>query len=278
MERISVLNGNVELSVQVAGEGPSVLLLHGWPDTGDLWDNVAPRLVEAGYQVVVPDLRGCGLSSKPADTQSYQMANLVGDVACIIDAVGAERVTLVGHDWGAALAWAVATVLRERVEKLVVLSVGHPTAFRTAGLEQQVRSWYMLLFANDGLGEAFLRQNDYEALRRWTGHPRVEEVITELERDGQMSAHLRWYRANVPMDSFFRDPPVLPATVAPTLGIWSSGDFALTERQMRNSKNYCANGFTYVRLEGFGHWIPLEAPGELTREILNFLRPTALSS
>jgi pimeloyl-ACP methyl ester carboxylesterase len=278
MERISVLNGNVELSVQVAGEGPTVLLLHGWPDTGALWENVAPRLVEAGYQVVVPDLRGCGLSSKPADTSSYQMANLVRDVVCIMDAVGAERVTLVGHDWGAALAWAVATVLPERVDKLVVLSVGHPTAFRSAGIEQQVRSWYMLLFANDGLGEAFLRQNDYEALRRWTGHPRAQEVIAELERDGQMSAHLRWYRANVPMDSFFRDPPALPAVQAPTLGIWSSGDFALTERQMKDSEKFCANGFTYVRLEGFGHWIPLEAPGEVTREILNFLRPTPPSS
>jgi pimeloyl-ACP methyl ester carboxylesterase len=131
----------------------------------------------------------------------------------------------------------------------------------------------MLLFANDGLGEAFLRKNDYEALRHWTGHPRAEEVIAELERDGQMSAHLRWYRANAPMDSFLVDPPVLAPIAAPTLGIWSSGDFALTEHQMKNSANYCAGGFTYVRFEGFGHWIPLEAPGELTREILSFLRP-----
>ncbi len=273
VERISILNGNVELSVQVAGEGPTLLLLHGWPDTGALWENVAPRLVEAGYQVVVPDLRGCGLSSKPADTQSYQMSQLVGDVVCILDAVGADRATLIGHDWGAALAWVAAAALPERVERLVVLSVGHPTAFRSAGLEQQARSWYMLLFANDGLGEAFLRKNDYEALRHWTGHPRAEEVIAELERDGQMSAHLRWYRANAPMDSFLVDPPVLAPIAAPTLGIWSSGDFALTEHQMKNSANYCASGFTYVRFEGFGHWIPLEAPGELTREILSFLRP-----
>ena len=278
VERISVLNGNVELYVQVAGEGPTLLLLHGWPDTGALWDHMAPRLIEAGYRVVVPDLRGCGLSSKPFDTESYQMAHLVSDVRCIIDAVEAPRVTVIGHDWGAALAWAVATVLPDRVESLVVLSVGHPTAFRSAGIEQQVKSWYMLLFANDGLGEAFLRQNDHEALRHWIGHPRADEIVEELERDGQLSAHLRWYRANVPMDSFLVDPPVLPATEAPTLGIWSSGDFALTEHQMKNSANYCANGFTYVRLEGFGHWLPLEASGELTREILNFLRPAGPTS
>lgn len=149
--------------------------------------------------------------------------------------------------------------------------MGHPTAFRGAGIEQQARNWYTMLFAHEALGEPFLRKNDYEALRRWTGHPRSSEVISELERDGQMTAQLLWYRANLPLDSFLVDPPVLPPIQASTLGIWSSGDFALTERQMANSADYCANSFTYVRLEGFGHWLPLEAPRELSREILNFL-------
>jgi pimeloyl-ACP methyl ester carboxylesterase len=272
MKQLTAYNGEVELSVRVTGEGPTLLLLHGWPDTGELWSEVVPDLVAGGYRVAVADLRGCGLSSKPVETSSYQMHHLVTDVRCIIDALDVERVTLIGHDWGAALAWAATSHLVDRVETLVALSVGHPTAFYGAGIAQQMRSWYMLLFSQEGLGEAFLRKNDYEAIRRWTGHPRAEATIAELERDSQMSAHLRWYRANVPMDSFVVDPPVLSPVQAPVLGVWSSGDFALTERQMTRSQDFCVHGFTYVRLDGVGHWIPLEAPHELSREILKFLR------
>jgi pimeloyl-ACP methyl ester carboxylesterase len=271
MQRQTVSNGEVELSYEVTGEGPTLLLLHGWPDTGALWNDVVPDLVEAGYRVVVPDLRGCGRSAKPAETASYQMHHLVGDVQCIVDAVGAERVTLVGHDWGAALAWTVAAYLPERVEALVVISVGHANAFYGAGLAQQMKSWYIMLFIQEGLAEAFLRKNDYEFIR--IGHPRSDAVIAELERDGQLSSHLRWYRANIAMDAFVTERPEMASVASPTLGIWSSGDFGLTERQMKESAAYCTGGFTFVRLEGFGHWVPLEAPRELAREILDFLRP-----
>ena len=272
MERVLVHNADVTLSVRVAGEGPTVVLLHGWPDTSALWDDVAGNLLAAGYRVVVPDLRGCGQSSKPTETSQYAMRLLVGDVTCILDAVGADRVTLVGHDWGANLAWVYAAYLPDRVERLVVLSVGHPTSFRSAGLEQQLKSWYTLLFAHEGLGEAFLRKNGYEAMHVWMGHPRVDEVIAELERDGQMTTHLLWYRANIPPEAFVSDPPVLPSILAPTLGIWSSGDLALGERQMTGSSDYCVNGFDFVRFEGLGHWLPLDAPREVSDEILNFLR------
>ena len=272
MERVLVHNGDVTLSVLVAGEGPTVVLLHGWPDTSALWDDVAVELLAAGYRVVVPDLRGCGQSSKPTETSQYAMRLLVGDVTCILDAVGADRATLVGHDWGANLAWVCAAYLPDRVERLVVLSVGHPTSFRSAGLEQQLKSWYTLLFAHEGLGEAFLRKNEYEAMRVWMGHPRVDEVIAELERDGQMTTHLLWYRANIPPEAFVMEPPVLPPILAPTLGIWSSGDLALGERQMTGSSDYCVNGFDFARFEGLGHWLPLDAPREVSDEILNFLR------
>jgi len=271
MERLTVPNGDVRLALTVEGEGPTVMLLHGWPDTSAMWEEVVPTLVAAGLRVAVPDLRGCGRSSKPTTTSQYSMRHLVGDVSAMIDALGVERVSLVGHDWGANLAWASAAFLPERVERLVALSVGHPTSFRSAGLEQQIKSWYTLLFAHEGLGEAFLRKNDYEAMRQWLGHPRVESVIQELERDGQMSAHLLWYRANIPPEAFVADPPILPPILAPTLGIWSSGDRALSERQMANSGQYCANGFEFLRLEGYGHWLPLEAPAVIARSIIDFL-------
>ncbi len=270
VEQLTVVNGDVRLEVFVQGEGPVILLLHGWPDTSIMWDEVTPDLVAAGYRVAVPDLRGCGQSDKPAELTSYAMHHLIGDIANIVEALGVEKFTVVGHDWGAALAWGVALTRPDLVERIVVVSVGHPSSLRTAGLEQQIKSWYMLLFSYEGVGEAFLRKNDYQAMRRWTGHPRVEAVITELERDGQMEAHLKWYRANVAPNAFVVDPPTLPPVSVPVLGIWSSGDFALTERQMTNSASYCASGFEYLRLEGFGHWVPLEAPHELSRAVIDF--------
>jgi pimeloyl-ACP methyl ester carboxylesterase len=271
VEHLSVKNAAVTLSVQVDGEGPTILLLHGWPDTSAVWDQVAPALVENGYRVAVPDLRGCGRSSKPEGTANYAMHLLVSDVNEIIRALGTEKVSLVGHDWGANLAWVTTAYEPSMVERLVAVSVGHPTSFRSAGLEQQIKSWYTLLFAHEGLGEAFLRKNEYEAMRKWLGHPRVEAVIEELERDGQMSAHLQWYRANIPPEAFVARPPVLPPIQAPTLGVWSSGDAALCERQMTDSAAYCAQGFTYSRLEGVGHWIPLEAAPQLVEQIVTFV-------
>lgn len=267
---LTVSSGEVKLHVRLDGQGPTVLLLHGWPDTSVLWAEVAPELLAAGYRVATPDLRGCGRSDKPSDVASYAMHHLVGDVVAIIEALGEEKVTLVGHDWGASLAWVVAAYRPELIERLIVVSVGHPTSFRSAGLEQQIKSWYTLLFFHEGVGEAFLRKNDYEVLRHWTGHPRAEEVIAELERDGQMSAHLGWYRANLPPESFVVDPPILPPIEVPVLGVWSSGDRALSEHQMTNSAPYCAKGFTFVRFEEYGHWLPLEAPRELAREIIRF--------
>ncbi|MHB2027305.1 MAG: alpha/beta fold hydrolase [Acidimicrobiales bacterium] len=275
MAWVRVANDDVTLRVRIEGarDGGAVVLLHGWPDTSTLWDEVAADLLEAGYLVVVPDLRGCGASDKPRDVASYAMAHLVEDVLAVVAALGeygVERVTLVGHDWGASLAWVVASRRPDLVERLVVVSVGHPTAFRSGGLEQQIKSWYTLLFYHEGVGEAFLRKNDYEALRHWSGHPRVEDVIRELERDGQMTTHLLWYRANIGPDAFVTDPPTLAPLRVAVLGLWSSGDFALSERQMTNSALYCEAGFTYQRLEGYGHWIPLEAPHELSRAIIEF--------
>jgi pimeloyl-ACP methyl ester carboxylesterase len=270
VEILEVQSDDVRLHVCVSGAGPTVLLLHGWPDTSALWDDVVPGLVAAGYRVAAPDLRGCGQSDKPDDVEHYAMHHLVGDVANIVAALGGDPVTLVGHDWGANLAWVTAAYRADLVTRLVVVSVGHPTSFRSAGLEQQIKSWYTLLFFHEGVGEAFLRKNDYEAMRHWAGHPRVEQVIEELERDGQMTTHLLWYRANLPPQSFVANPPTLPPVQVPVLGVWSSGDRALSEHQMTNSAAYCEKGFTYVRLEGYGHWLPIEAAKELTDSIIEF--------
>src|ERR1700677_2628484 len=137
VETFEIRNGDVNLHLYLEGEGPTVLLLHGWPDTSALWDDVVPLLAGAGFRVAVPDLRGCGRSDKPSDVEDYRMHHLIGDVVSIIDALGDDKVILVGHDWGAALAWTVATFRADLVERLVVLSVGHPAALYGAGISQQ---------------------------------------------------------------------------------------------------------------------------------------------
>lgn len=262
----------VSLFVHDEGEGEPILLLHGWPDTSAVWDLVSTRLVKKGHRCIVPDQRGCGRSAKPVDTDSYKVGELVGDLVGVMDHYELARCHVVGHDWGANLAWALASFFPERVASLVVMGVGHPTSFRSAGLEQQIRSWYTLLFFHEGVGEAFLRRNDYEAMREWLRHPRTTEIITELERDGQLEAQLRWYRANISPSAFVSEPPTLPVIQPDVLGIWSSDDHALSESQMINSAQYCSGSFTYRRVENVGHWLPIDASQQMADEIDRFVK------
>lgn len=265
----------VGIELDVEGEGPAVMLLHGFPDTGRLWRNQVPALVDAGFQVIVPDLRGFGRSDKPAEVEAYRLPFLAADVLGALDNLGLERTHLVGHDWGAALAWGVAALAADRVDHLAVLSVGHPAALRSAGVEQLHRSWYMLLFQFEGVAERWLSDDGWANLRSWGAHPDVEEIIAQLEANGSLTPALNWYRANVP-PSFWVDPPVtLPPVEAPTLGVWSSRDFALTERQMINSAAHVKGTWRYHRIEGAGHWLLLEVPEEVNRLLLDFLQKEA---
>jgi pimeloyl-ACP methyl ester carboxylesterase len=230
-----------------------------------------PALTRAGFQAIVPDLRGYGRSDKPADVEAYAMRLLVGDVLAVMSDAGAERAHVVGHDWGAAIAWALAAVAGERVDRLIALSVGHPAAFRAGGYEQHQKSWYMLLFQFPGIAEEWLSGNDWTHFRRWSGHPDAEQVIRELESHGSLTPGLNYYRANVPPESYIRPGRELPPIQAPTMGVWSTGDIALTEAQMVNSGARVAGPWRYERLDGPGHWMQLEAPDELNRLLLDFL-------
>jgi pimeloyl-ACP methyl ester carboxylesterase len=263
--------GGVAIRFRDEGEGAPVLLLHGWPDTGALWDPLGERLRASGYRTIIPDLRGCGGSERPRDVEAYAMRALVGDVTALVEHLSLEAVHLVGHDWGSALAWATTLLAPARVRSLTAISVGHPSAFAEAGVEQIARSWYVHLFAQPGVGEALLRWRDHELIRRYMGHPDPEGVIATLGEGGQMATHLLWYQANMRPAAFLAEPLATPPVTAPVLAIWSSADPALSERQMTGSQRHCVGPFSYRRLEGVGHWVPLEAPDELAREVTSFL-------
>ncbi len=149
---MKVDSSGVQLDVQVEGAGEPVVLLHGFPDSKRLWARQVPALVDAGFQVIVPDQRGYGASDKPAEIDAYSIPFLAIDVTSILDALSIERAHVVGHDWGAAVGWATASFAPERVDHLVALSVGHPSSFGSAGMTQREKSWYMLLFQFPGRG------------------------------------------------------------------------------------------------------------------------------
>jgi pimeloyl-ACP methyl ester carboxylesterase len=264
-------NGGVGIEYEVTGAGRPVVLLHGFPDSGRLWRHQVRALADAGFMVIVPDMRGYGTSDKPADVAAYNVLFLVSDIGAVLDHAGVERAHVVGHDWGAAVAWVLASVAPERVDHLVTLSVGHPSSFRSDGYAQHEKSWYMLLFQFDGIAEHWLSDDDWANFRDWGHHPDEAAVIGELEANESLTPGLNWYRANVPPESYIAPPLDLPAVPAPTMGVWSTGDVALTEGQMTRSAGHVAGRWRYERLDGPGHWMQLEAPEEVNRLLLDFL-------
>jgi pimeloyl-ACP methyl ester carboxylesterase len=266
-----VENDGVGIEYEVTGDGPPVVLLHGFPDTGRLWRHQVRALAEAGFQVIVPDMRGYGRSDKPSGVDAYAIPLLGADVLAVMDDVGVPRAHVVGHDWGAAVAWGLAALAGARVDHLVALSVGHPATFRAVGFEQHQKSWYMLLFQFPGVAEEWLSADGWANFRAWSGHPDLDGVVGELEANGSLTPALNYYRANLPPEVWLRAGRGLPAVATPTMGVWSSGDMALTEGQMTRSEALVTGGWRYERLDGPGHWMQLEAPEELNRLLIDFL-------
>jgi pimeloyl-ACP methyl ester carboxylesterase len=261
--------GGVGLEVaDSGGDGAAVLLLHGWPDSGDLWRHQVAALTEAGYRCIAPDLRGFGASDKPVEVEAYALPTLLGDVVAVLDACGVEQAHVIGHDWGSALAWGLASLVPDRVASLVAMSVGHPASFGSAGLAQREKSWYMLLFQFQGVAEQWLSMNDWANAKAWGNHPDHDAIVAAL---GALTASLNIYRANVPPESLVGEGFPLPPVQAPTMGIWSSGDMALTEAQMTGSAEHVAGSWRYERIDGPGHWMQLEAPDRVNQLLLDFL-------
>jgi len=220
--------------------------------------------------VVVPDLRGYGRSDKPEQVDAYSMMLLAGDVMAMMSDAGVDRAHVVGHDWGAGLAWAMASLAPGSVDHLVVMSVGNPVTFLRT-LEQRQKSWYMLLFQFPGIAERWLTEDNWANFRVWAGHPDADQVIAELEETGSLTPGLNYYRANVGPESWVGPPLELPPVQAPAMGLWSTGDIALTEVQMTDSAKNMAGSWRYERLDGPGHWMQLEAPDQVNALLLDFL-------
>lgn len=257
----------MKLNVHTEGEGPPVLLVHGFPDSHRLWRHQIGPLVQAGHRVIAPDLRGFGDSPRPEGVESYRIATIVGEDLVPLLADG-EPAYVIGHDWGAAIAWALAIMRPDLVSRLAVLSVGHPNMRATRSIESREKAWYQLLFQFEEAEELFLR-DDAKLFREWIGDVAdLERYLEDLSRPGAMTAALNYYRANLhPRNELAAGP--LPPCRAPTLGLWSTGDRFLTERQMERSGEHCANGFRYERVEDATHWMQLDQPERVTKLLVD---------
>lgn len=267
-----MLTERITYAVVDEGDGPPVLLLHGFPDTSSLWRHQIPALVDAGYRAIAPDLRGFGESSKPQAVEDYKLLQIVGDLSLLLRRLGVDRAHIVGHDWGAAVAWVFASLFPGRTDHLVALSVGHPLSYHSPSIEQRRASWYMLLYQFEGVAERLLSRRDWELFREAVGNKDdIEDYIANLSRPGALTAALNWYRANRAPASELDPPPRLPLIAAPTLGVWGAADDAMLEDGMEASAGFVLGTWKYQRIERAGHWIPLDAPGELNAVLLEFL-------
>lgn len=264
----------LEFHVIDEGAGPGVLLLHGFPDSSYLWRNQIPALAAAGFRAIAPDLRGFGESDKPEGIDAYRLNNVIADLIGILDAVGVERAHVVGHDWGAVSAWLMASLAPERVERLVVMSVGHPAGFARPPIHQLRKSWYMFAFQFTGLAEEALRRDDWRLLKEWSdGTGDAGRWMHDLARPGALTAALNWYRANTPPEILLlADPFAFPKVEASTLGIWGENDFALGEELMIASGDQVVGGWRYERVDRAGHWMPIEQPDRINSLLIGFLQ------
>lgn len=270
--------GGVRLHYVEAGEGPLVVLLHGFPEFWYGWRRQIPALAEAGFRAVAPDMRGYNLSDKPEGVDAYRVERLVEDVAGLVRHLGAERAHLVGHDWGGVVAWYFAMLRPELLDRLVVVNAPHPAAFarEIRRPDQMLASAYAAFFQLPALPEAVLRAGGFALLERVfrAGPARpgaftdadVERYKEALGRPGALTAALNYYRASVRR----RRPEVRPVA-APTLLVWGEKDPHLVVRLAEGLEEWVP-GIRVERLPGASHWVAADEPERLSRLLAGFLR------
>jgi pimeloyl-ACP methyl ester carboxylesterase len=241
-------------------DGAPVVLLHGFPQNSRSWEAVSPLMHGRGLRTIAPDQRGYSPGARPRPRRAYRSSELVKDVVALVEETGLGSVHLVGHDWGAAVAWSVAAQRPDLLRSLTALSVPHPAAFLRAMLtsRQGLTSWYMWFFQLPWLPERSLTSESWERSLRSTGMSAGSAARdADLMRDrGAARGALNWYRAMV----FTRPRSVRAKITVPTLYVWSDGDAAIGPKGAALTPRFVVAPYTYEVLERVSHWIPDEVP------------------
>lgn len=277
METIEIPAGQYTFTGLAAGpaDGRLVLLLHGFPQSSYEWRHQLEALAAAGYRAVAVDQRGYSPGARPEGVENYRIDRLVADVLAVADELGGHRVDLVGHDWGAAVAWHVAGRYPERLRTLTAVSVPHPAAFvdvLTGGSADQAwRSAYIAALRLPG-AEKVLLIDDAAALRAvftasgFDDAEAVDEYVALLSQPGALRAAVDWYRG-----ASAEDVADLGSVATPTMYVWSDGDVALGREAAERTAGHVEGPYRFEVLAGVSHWIPEAAPAELNRLLLEHL-------
>jgi len=280
-QSIDIPTNDIRLHTVTAGpqDGKPVILLHGFPEFWYSWRKQIGPLAEAGYRVIVPDQRGYNLSDKPSGIGYYQLDILVEDIIGLLDYFEIDKAAVVGHDWGAAVAWTLAIQYANRVDRLAILNVPHP-GIKLSALaripQQLIKSWYILFFQIPFLPEYLLSRKNYTALceslirSSSTGAftPQDLEIYRQAwSQPNAVASMLNWYRAMMQM------PPAglsgarinLPVRI-----IWGMRDIALHPKLAAYSIELCDHGDLFY-LENATHWVHQDQPDEVNRLIIDFL-------
>lgn len=281
MDNQTIETNGIRLNVVQAGpkDGPLLILLHGFPEFSYGWRKQIPFLASAGYRVWAPDQRGYNISDKPEGIAAYTLDKLAADVVGLIDASGEEKAYLVGHDWGAAVAWWVAAVYPERLAKLVILNVPHGSVMQKnlrKNFAQLRKSWYFLFFQIPWLPEALSRLGNWKfAIRALVKTSRpgtfsesdLEQYRRAWSQPNAYRSMINWYRAIV------QKPPKGPASKrigVPTLLIWGAQDRFLGREMAQPSIDRCEDG-NLVFIEEGSHWVQHEEAERVNKLIDTFL-------
>jgi epoxide hydrolase 4 len=266
--------GDVRLHYVEAGDGPLLLLLHGFPEFWYGWRRQIAPLVEAGFRVVAPDLRGYNRSSRPQKFDQYTAATLAADVRGLIRELGAESAMVVGHDWGGSVAWTLAMNHPEVVDRLVVLNAAHPRKLNE-GLRhprQLLRSWYFFFFQFPRLPERLARARNWRFFKRFLRDARPQYTADELDRyveawsePGAATGMVDYYRAAVRLGS----GEVRPIS-APTLVIWGQDDRYLGPDLAEPHHEDVPNLDRVERLPGASHWVHHDEPERVNELLVDF--------
>jgi pimeloyl-ACP methyl ester carboxylesterase len=267
--------GELVFHARVSGpqSGELVILLHGFPETSYEWRAQLRALARKGYRAIAPDQRGYSPGARPGRIEDYSVPKLASDVTDIADSLGAGKFHLVGHDWGASIAWAVAALAPDRVLSLTTMSVPHPDAFIEQLQDktscQYAASLYFDFFTSAAATDYFVN-DDFSNLRAiYEGVPTedVDVYVQELGSRETIDAALDWYRANVANREV--SDARLGKTKVPTLFIWSDGDTALCREGGEQTHNFVDAPYRFEIIPGVNHWLVDNAPDQVTRLLLD---------
>lgn len=245
---------------------PAVLLLHGFPDSKELWFNFIPKLVEQGYRVIAPDLKGYGDTDIP---DNFDIHSSSKDLFNLLTQLDVKQAHVIGHDWGAFLGWLFTHDYPTIVKSYVAMSVGHPNGYlRYGGVSQVLKGMYVPLFLIKNVAEKALSAFDYKMLEFMDESGTLHDNWKRrLSRPNRLTAALNWYRRNYMM--LMRG---FGGVNVPTLGLIGEKDPALTVDQMAASWHYVSNHFDYQVVQDAGHWLQITHQDEVLNHIIQFYK------